>query len=63
MTEIEAEAKGKGIGALSVSSNPTGSAMCFYMKHGFEIISMVDKSIIKAISGDVVLAKSIRNEH
>jgi len=57
--EVEARARKRGVKALSVYSNPTESAIRFYMKHGYEIIGLFAKSTIKTISGDVVFAKSI----
>jgi GNAT superfamily N-acetyltransferase len=56
---VEAEARRRGIRALSAASNPTESAVCFYRKSGFRVMGLTDKSLVQAVSGDVLMAKPL----
>lgn len=57
--ELEKKAREAGITALYLYSNPTESSVNFYLKHGYKIISIVDKTLISHLPWDVVMAKEL----
>ena len=59
MGEIEMRARERGVSALSIGSNPTASAVEFYLKHGCKVITLSDNSLIKHRPGDPVFAKEL----
>ncbi len=59
MQAVEEEAWSRGVRALTVYSNPTESSVRFYLKCGFRVISVVDKSRATHLPWDVVLLREL----
>jgi GNAT superfamily N-acetyltransferase len=59
MEEVERQARERGVRSLLVFSNPTASAVDFYLKQGCSIVSLVDKTLVRDLPWDVVLAKEL----
>ncbi len=59
MERTERLAKQKGIRALVIYSNPTASAVGFYLKRGCTPITLRSRAIVKHLIGDPVFAKEL----
>lgn len=59
MKEVEEQARERGVRSLLVFSNPTASAVDFYLKQGCSIVSLVDKTLVRDLPWDIVLAKEL----
>lgn len=59
MRASEEKAKACGLGALYIYSVATAPAVDFYLTCGYHVISIIDKSLVKHLPWDVVLAKKL----
>ncbi|MCF7920382.1 MAG: GNAT family N-acetyltransferase [Candidatus Cloacimonetes bacterium] len=59
MKWAEKKAKSLEMESLFLYSNPTGSAMGFYLNQGFRIVGLISKEIVRSLPGDIVMAKKI----
>ncbi len=53
----------RGISVLFADSNSTASAVGFYLKHGFSVITLRNNSVIRHRDGGPVLAKVLEKSH
>jgi len=59
MRAAEENAIRRGVRAMYIMSVPTAATVDFYVKQGYRIISVIDKSIVGSFPWDVVLAKHL----
>jgi ribosomal protein S18 acetylase RimI-like enzyme len=59
MRKAEEEAIARGYASLFLYSNPTESAVGFYLKEGYRIVGLISKEIVRSLPGDIVMAKRL----
>jgi hypothetical protein len=59
MRQAEEHARGRKLTALFIKSVATAATVDFYRRHGYQVISIIDRSLIKCLPWDVVLAKEL----
>ena len=59
LRQATAEALGRGATAMLLHSNETVSSMTFYLKHGFQLVQLGTRNIVRALGGGLVLAKRL----
>jgi GNAT superfamily N-acetyltransferase len=59
MAELENQARKRRIKALVIFSNPTASAVEFYLNEGCKLIGLAEKTLVKELNWDVVFAKEL----
>jgi GNAT superfamily N-acetyltransferase len=62
MAWVYEKARALEINALFLYSNPTGSAVGFYLNEEFEIVSLTSKTIVSSLPGDIGMAKWVIEE-
>ena len=60
LTWAEEQATALGMDSLYLYSNPTESAVKFYLNAGFGIVGLISKEIVPSLPGDVVMAKHLK---
>jgi len=48
-----------GVQSLYVYANPTGSAVDFYRRAGFEVAGLISKEVVISLPRDIILAKQL----
>jgi len=60
LRELERAAMRLGASSVWCGSNRTASAVEFYLKHGYRVISLNSNAVVRHRSGDPVMAKLLR---
>jgi len=59
MSEIESVSEARGVKVLYVHSKPTGASVEFLIRHGFQVIGLLDKTKVVHLPWDIVFLKDM----